>query len=91
MCNGMEMERKWNGKKCEKPYGREMNWNGMEMEWKVNGRWNIARRRKYDIEMNRNQKYNIEFFNKLVLKYQLQTTVRLPYRNSMSFEAKLTF
>ena len=35
-----------------------MEWNGkgMEMEWKVNGRWNKDRRRKYVIKMNRNQR-----------------------------------
>ena len=37
MQNGMEMERKWNGKKLLPQLGSKVKWSGMETESKWNG------------------------------------------------------
>ena len=36
--NGMEMERKWNGKKNRNEVEKKNHGNGMELEWKWNGK-----------------------------------------------------
>ena len=54
--NGKEMEWKKMRKTKWKISKLEWNGKGVEMEWKVKGRWNKDRRRKYVIEMIRNQR-----------------------------------
>ena len=38
--NGVELERKWNGKLTTEKVGEKENRNGMEIEWRWNGKKN---------------------------------------------------